>query len=359
MKGIVLQETDNIELSTDVRIEKGLGSRDVLFEIKVAGVCGSDAALAKGKYGLPTPILMGHEGAGVVKAVGDAVTFCEMGDHAILSTLANCGHCEVCVTGNPTLCGNPLDMLSQPYSLNGEPLYQFAQTSCFAELTIVKEHQVIPISKDVPLESAALVGCGVITGVGSVFNRAKVRPGDTCAVVGAGGVGLNVIQACHISGASRIVVFDLAPEKQAIATDFGATDFIASEGMDEKEMVEALNELVPGGVDHSFEVVGVNELVATCINMTKNGGNIVAVGVPPLGSAASIELFSLYQNKNLLGCRYGGARPGADFKMIIDLYLSGKLKLDELVTNKFKLDDYKKAFKLLESGSDARSVLTF
>lgn len=355
MKGIVLTDTEQVELASDIKIEKSLGSRDVIVNIMAAGVCGSDSSLVKGKYGLPLPILMGHEGAGIVEAVGDAVTSCAVGDHVILSTLGNCGHCQVCAEGNPTLCGDPRSMLQQPYSLNDEPVYQFAQTSCFAEQTIVAEHQAIPISKDVPFTSAALVGCGVITGVGSVINRAKVAPGDTCLVIGAGGVGLNVIQACALSGASRIIVFDLAPEKESLAMKFGATDFVVSKDID---MVATLQEMVPGGVKHSFEVVGSNELVVDCIKMTRNGGNIVVVGVAPLGTAASIELYSLYQNKNLMGCRYGAARPRKDFPTIIELYLKGKLKLDELVTNSFLLIDYEKAFALLDSGADARSVLT-
>lgn len=355
MKGIILSDTDKIDLVSDIKIEKSLGSRDVIVNIMAAGVCGSDSSLAKGKYGLPLPILMGHEGAGIVEAVGDSVTSCSVGDHVILSTLGNCGHCPACAEGSPTLCGDPRAMLGQPYSLNDEPIYQFAKVSCFAEQTIVSENQTIPISKEVPFSSASLVGCGVITGVGSVINRAKVAPGDTCLVIGAGGVGLNVIQACALSGASRIIVFDLAPEKEALAKQFGATDFVVSKDID---MVATLLEMQPGGVKHSFEVVGVNELVMDCIKMTQSGGNIVAVGVAELGTTANLELFNIYQNKNLMGCRYGAARPQKDFPMIIDLYLRGKLKLDELVTNSFPIEDYKEAFGLLASGADARSVLT-
>ncbi len=356
-------DTDQSELADDILIQKELGANDVLVQIKAAGVCASDASLLSGKYGLPTPVVMGHEGAGVVEAVGAAVSSCQVGDHVILSTLRNCGHCPVCAAGNPTLCGNPTAMLEQPYTRSGEPYYQFAQTSCFAETTIVAEHQAIPIPKDVPFESAALVGCGVITGVGSVFNRAKVEPGDTCVVIGAGGVGLNVIQACAISGASRIIVFDLAPEKEALAKKFGATDFIVSG--EDTNMTEAVMELVSGeggggdGVKHSFEVVGSNELVKACMELTAPGGNIVAVGVAPLGSEISFPLFLLYQNKNLMGCRYGAAQPRKDFARIIDLYLKGRLMLDELVTHTFPVDDYEKAFEALNSGADARSVLTF
>ncbi len=356
MKGIVMLDTDKTELADDIQIQKEIGHRDVLVRLMAAGVCASDASLLSGKYGLPTPILMGHEGAGIVEAVGDSVTACKVGDHVVLSTLGSCGHCPVCDAGNPTLCGNPTTMLNQPYVLDGELLYQFAQVSAFGEETIVAEHQAVPISKEVPFTTAALVGCGVITGIGSVFNRARVSPGDTCAVIGAGGVGLNVIQACAVSGASRVVVFDLAPEKESLAKEFGATDFIVSGAINANE---ALREIVPNGVNHSFEVVGSNELVKDCIDMTAPGGNIVAVGVAPLGSEISFPLFNIYQNKNLMGCRYGAARPRADFPMIIDLYLQGKLKLDELVTNTCSLDDYQTAFEALDSGADARTVLTF
>ena len=356
MKAIVMTGTDQTEITQDLEFQKKLGPKDVMVQIMAAGVCASDSSLLSGKYGLPTPVVMGHEGAGIVKEIGEAVTSCAVGDHCVLSTLGSCGECAVCEAGNPTLCGSP-QSTNQPYLLNEEPVYQFAQVSCFAESTIVRHQQVIPISREVPFTTAALIGCGVITGIGSVFNRAKVQPGDTVAVVGAGGVGLNVIQAAALSGASQVIALDLAASKESLAKQFGATDFIKT-STEDFDLAGAVKDLIADGVDHSFEVVGSNELIRACIDLTKPGGNIVSVGVPPLGSEVSFVHFSLYQNKNLMGCRYGAARPRADFPMIVDLYLRGKLLLDELVTHTYKLEDYEIAFNHLTEGIDARSVLT-
>ena len=218
------------------------------------------------------------------------------------------------------------------------------------------ENQAVPIPAEVPFSSAALIGCGVMTGAGAVFNRARVGPGETVAVIGAGGVGLNVIQAARLAGAAQIIAIDRAPAKERMAVDFGATDFILAEG-DDFDAVTAVQELSGGGVNHAFEVVGSTRLLADAISMTRAGGNTCAVGVPDLTATVTYNFQSLHQNKSLLGIRAGGGRPRKDFRLIADLYLRGMFKLDELVSNTTGLDDIQSAFDALKAGAEARTVL--
>lgn len=359
MQGLILEGTteDSVRLSDDISFSRAdLQPRQVRVEIKAAGVCGSDLSCVHGKYYMPTPLVPGHEAAGVVVEVGSAVTYCEVGDHVILSTFSNCGHCTDCEGGDPGNCSNaPLGGLSQPYTEGDQPLYNFAGIGAFVQETIVGENQCIPIPKEMPLTAAALIGCGVITGAGAVFNRARVQLGDTCVVIGSGGVGLNVIQAAKLCGASQIIAVDRVPEKEAFATDFGATDFIlAEEGVD---VIEEVKKMTGGGVDHAFEVVGSTQLLADCLQMTRPGGNIAAVGVPDLTATVTYGFQTLHQNKNLLGIRAGGARPRKDFPMLADLYLKGKLKLDELISHTAGLDGLQAAFDAIKDGREARTVL--
>ena len=356
MQGLILEGTteDSVRLSDDIEFVDTLAPRQVRVEIKAAGVCGSDLSNVLGKYYMPTPQIPGHEASGVVVEVGSAVTYCELGDHVILSTFGNCGHCPTCEGGDPGNCGE-LGFPGQPYREGDQLLYQFANLGAFVQETVVNENQCIPIPKEMPLTAAALIGCGVITGTGAVFNRARLQLGDTCVVIGSGGVGLNVIQAARLCGASQIIAVDRVPEKEAFSTDFGATDFIlAEEGVD---VVAEVKKLSRGGVDHSFEVVGNTNLLADCLQMTKAGGNICAVGVPDLTAEVTYGFQQLHQNKNLMGIRAGGARPRKDFPMLADLYMKGKLKLDELVSNTAGLDGLQGAFDAIMDGKEARTVL--
>lgn len=206
------------------------------------------------------------------------------------------------------------------------------------------------------MSSAALIGCGVMTGAGAVFNRAKVGTGDTCVIIGAGGVGLNVIQAAHLSGASQIIAMDRVASKERMALDFGATDFVLVDG-DDFDSVAAVQQLSGGGVDHAFEVVGNTNLLADCISMAKAGGNVCAVGVPDLTATVTYPFQALHQNKNLMGIRAGGGKPRRDFRLIADLYLKGRFKLDELVSHTAGLDGLQAAFDGLKAGAEARTVL--
>lgn len=357
MQGLILEGTteDSVRLSDDLRLVGTLSPRQVRVEVRAAGVCGSDLSCVHGKYYMPTPLVPGHEAAGVVVEVGSAVTYCEVGDHVIMSTFGNCGHCPDCEGGDPGNCGT-LGGLTQPYAEGDRPIYNFANIGAFVQETIVNENQCIPVPKEMPLTAASLIGCGVITGTGAVFNRARVQLGDTVAVIGAGGVGLNVIQAAKLVGASQIIAIDRVPQKEALAMEFGATDFILAEG-DDFDPVAAVKSVCPRGVHHAFEVVGSTALLSQAISMTRAGGNICAVGVPDLTATVTYPFQALHQNKNLMGVRAGGARPRKDFPMLADLYLKGRLKLDELIAHTAGLDGIQAAFDALKTGAEARTVL--
>jgi len=358
MQGLILEGSteDSVRLSDEIEFTGGLKPRQVRVEIRAAGVCGSDLSCVHGKYYMPTPLVPGHEAAGVVLETGSAVTYCQVGDHVILSTFDNCGHCADCEGGNPGNCAASMGGLRQPYSEAGRPIYNFANIGAFVQQTVVSENQCIPIPPEMPLTAAALIGCGVVTGTGAVFNRAQVRLGDTVAVIGAGGVGLNVIQAARLVGASTIVAIDRAPAKEALAFEFGATDFVLADG-DDFDPVRAVKSLCAGGVHHAFEVAGSTKLLADAIAMTRPGGNVCAVGVPDLTATVTYPFQALHQNKNLMGIRAGGARPRKDFPMLADLYLRGRLKLDEMISDTAGLDGLQSAFDALKAGAGARTVL--
>lgn len=359
MQGLILEGTteESVRLSDDVQLVGSLSPRQVRVEVRAAGVCGSDLSCVHGKYYMPTPLIPGHEAAGVVVQTGSAVTYCEVGDHVILSTFGNCGYCPECEDGEPGNCRTAgLGGLAQPFTEGGQELYQFANLSAFVQETVVSENQCIPIPREMPLTSAALIGCGVMTGTGAVFNRARVQIGDTVAVIGAGGVGLNVIQAASLVGASQIIAIDRAPQKEALALEFGATDFVLAEG-DDFDGIGAVTALCPGGVNHAFEVVGSTKLLADAVSMARAGGNVCAVGVPDLTATVTYPFQALHQNKNLMGIRAGGGKPRKDFPMLADLYMKGRLKLDEMISNTAGLDGLQNAFDALRTGAEARTVL--
>jgi S-(hydroxymethyl)glutathione dehydrogenase/alcohol dehydrogenase len=287
----------------------------------------------------------------VVEEVGEGVTTVKPGDRVVLTTLGNCGKCRACETGRPTECPETFGKLAQPFTLDGEPHYQFANTSVFAEATVVRESQAIPVDERVPMPVAALIGCGVLTGTGAVFNRAKVERGTRVGVYGIGGIGLNVIQAARIAGASKIVAVDTNPAKEDVAREFGATDFVNP--ADGEGGVTALRKM-----DYTFECVGHPAVIRNAIDALAWGGTCVILGVPPLGTEAGFDVSSLYQNKSIMGCRYGAARPRADIPALVDLYLSGQLKLDELISRTYRLEQFEEALADLQAGSLARGVFT-
>ncbi|NEB04926.1 Zn-dependent alcohol dehydrogenase [Streptomyces sp. SID13726] len=349
MRG-VLFDGKRIEVVDDLEVREP-GPGEVRVAISAAGLCHSDLSVVDGTIPFPVPVVLGHEGAGVVEAVGEGVGHVGPGDHVALSTLANCGACADCDRGRPTMCRKAVGRPQKPFSRGGRPVYQFASNSAFAERTVVKAVQAVRIPDDIPLTSAALIGCGVLTGVGAVLNRARVDRGDSVLVIGTGGIGLNVIQGARIAGASRIVAVDANPAKEAMARRFGATDFLNS--------VDGVRELLPYGVDHAFECVGRVELVRAAVDSLDRHGQAVLLGMPAAGAEASFVVASMFLDKSVLGCRYGSSRPQHDIPLYADLYRQGRLFLDELVTETYPIEDFEKAVEDAEAGRVARGVLTF
>jgi S-(hydroxymethyl)glutathione dehydrogenase/alcohol dehydrogenase len=354
VKGIVYTDAKQVEVTDDLEVRPP-GPGEVTIRIAAAGLCHSDVSVIDGTIPFPTPVVLGHEGAGVVEEVGPGVTLVASGDTVVLSTLTNCGRCPACERGRPTQCVQSIGQLSQPFTFRGAPAWSFANTSVFTERTVVKEAQAVKIDPRVPMHVAALIGCGVVTGVGAVLNRAKVQPGDTVAVFGIGGIGLNVVQGARLAGATRIIAVDTNTAKEAVAREFGATHFIDPTAGD---VNAAVNELVRGGVSFAFECVGNPAVLRTAIDILGPGGHAVILGVPPAGVEASFVVSSMYLDKGILACRYGTSRPRVDIPMLADLYLAGRLKLDELVTCTYPLPDFQHALDDLAAGKLARGVLT-
>ena len=353
MRGIVY-DGNRHWLADDVSVREP-GPDEVRVRMVAAGLCHSDLSVVDGTIPYPTPVVLGHEGAGVVEAVGAEVKALAEGDRVVLSTLGSCGHCSACERGRPTHCrasfGNP----GTPFRIGDRDAFQFANTSVFADATVVQASQAVPIGDDVPMDLACLVGCGVVTGVGAVLQRARVAAGQSVAVIGAGGIGLNVIQGARIAGALPIVAVDTNPAREALARQLGATHFVCAKG---DEADDALHALCPNGVDFAFECVGSTQLVRQAIDWLDWGGTAVILGVGPAGAEASFAPQGLYHDKTIMGCRYGAARPHHDFPMLLDLYRAGRLELEPLVTRRYALDDYATAFEDLERGELARGVLT-
>lgn len=352
MKGILFDEgalvvADDLEL-------RDLRPGEVKVEIQAAGVCHSDVSVIDGTIPFPTPVVLGHEGAGIVTELGQGVTELEVGDHVVLSTLSNCGSCAACDSGRPTHCRESIGKMSAPFRQADRKVLQFANIGAFTRQTIVKARQAVPISKEVPWEVASLLGCGVITGVGAVFNRAKVTHGQSVLVIGVGGIGLNVIQGAMLADALPIVAIDTNPKKADLAKQFGATHFIDASQVDASE---AVKEICPNGVDVSFECVGHPALIRQSIDLLDWGGTCVILGVPKLGTEAAFQVSTLYNDKTIMGCRYGAGRPHKDIPLFVDLYLAGRLKLDALVTRTYPLDDIQQTIDDMHHGDLARGVL--
>lgn len=349
MKGVVF-DGEQVRVVDDLET-RDPGPGEVLVEVAAAGLCHSDLSVVDGTIPFPVPVVLGHEGAGVVAAVGPGVGHVAPGDHVALSTLANCGACADCDRGRPTMCRRAIGRPGRPFSRAGAPLFQFASNSAFARRTVVRAVQAVKIPSDIPLTSAALIGCGVLTGVGAVLNRAAVDRGDTVVVIGTGGIGLNVLQGARLAGASAIVAVDSNPAKEGPARRFGATDFLPS--------TDGVRDILPTGADHVFECVGSTALIRAAIDLLDRRGQALLLGMASPTAEASFLPASLFLDKSVLGCRYGSSRPQHDIALYADLYRRGLLLLDELVTATYPVEDFAKAAADLRHGRVARGVLTF
>lgn len=338
---------------------------EVLVRIAAAGVCHSDWHLVTGATKHPLPVVAGHEGAGIVLAVGDGVTSLAPGDHVALNWAPNCGHCFYCLRDRPSLCttyvgplwaGTMLDGTTR-FSKDGEPYFHFSAVGCFADHVVVPDVCCVPLSKQVPLTVAALIGCAVTTGVGAVLNTSKVKPGSSVVVFGAGGVGLNVIMGARLAGASQIIAVDTNEAKGDLAKAFGATDVI----VDSPDPVQDILDLTGGrGADYVFEAVGVVSLQEKSLDATRPGGTAVLVGVTPMGSGTNLPgAIITRQEKTVTGSYYGSANTARDFPLYADLYQRGLLDLERLISATFSLDQINDAYAAMLSGKVARGVILF
>ena len=339
---------------------------EVLVKLSAAGVCHSDYHVMTGHLVGPSPSILGHEGAGIVADVGPGVTAVKPGDHIIIMWRLSCGICEYCSDGRPALCpvgtqirstGKLLDGTTR-FKYKGQEIKHFAGASTFSEYTVIPEGSALKIPQEFPLEIAALLGCGVITGVGAAFNCAKVKPGSTSVVVGAGGIGLNIIQGAAIAGSSKVIAIDVNPRKLEYAMNFGATHVIDAS---KKNAVEEVKAITNGaGVNYAFEAVGSPETIRQAYDCLAKRGMCVAVGVAPMTKEVAVPIMSLvFEEKVLTGSLYGSARIRQDTSMLMELYKAKKLKLDELLTRKYPFSQINEAYENLIKGEVARSILTF
>ncbi|HYG54694.1 MAG TPA: Zn-dependent alcohol dehydrogenase [Burkholderiales bacterium] len=334
---------------------------EVMVKVAACGVCHSDLSATNGTIPLPPPLVLGHEAAGEVVEVGEGVTTLAVGDHVVSSFIYMCGECRFCSSGRPVLCteqGKALTTLPdgtlRTRDAAGKPVNIFSGCGVMAEYATLHVDNLVKIDPKVPLDRAALVGCAVTTGVGAVFNTARVAPGASVAVFGCGGVGLNVIQGARIAGAGRIVAIDTMDAKLDMAKRFGATDVLSGK----EDAVKSLKKLTGGGPDYAFECVGNGELAATAYKAIRRGGLAVVVGVAKPGDSTSVRSMTLpFEEKTLTGSYFGSCVPRIDFPRMLALYMGGQLKLDELITRRYSIDEAPQAFADLESGKNARGVI--
>jgi S-(hydroxymethyl)glutathione dehydrogenase/alcohol dehydrogenase len=338
-----------------------VGPREVRVRTVAAGLCHSDLHFIQALYPYPLPAVLGHESAGVVEEVGDEVHDFAVGDHVVSCVSGFCGACRYCLTGRPFLCpkvGLHRAMGSPPrLSRRGEPLVPFFDLASFSEELLVHEHYLVKIRPDMPLEKAALLGCGVTTGLGAVLNTASVQVGETVAVIGCGGIGLNAIQGAALAGASRIIAVDRLPTKLAMAQSFGATDVIDASA---DEPVEAVLALTSGeGVDHAIEAIGLKLTAQQAFAMVGRGGTATIIGMVPVGQALEIDATQLLGGKRLQGSNMGSNRFRIDIPRYVDWYLEGRLELDALVSATMPLERINDGFATLAGGELARQLIRF
>ncbi|MFV2039057.1 MAG: Zn-dependent alcohol dehydrogenase [Acidimicrobiales bacterium] len=337
---------------------------EVLMQTVASGLCHSDLHFIDGTWSAPYPTLLGHEAAGIVQAVGEDVQGIEPGDHVISCLSVYCGHCDRCLTGHSYLCQNQQATANrapeQPPRLtdaDGNTINQFTGLGSFGEEMLVSQNALVKITPDMPLDRAALIGCGVLTGTGAVFKSAAVEPGSTVAVVGCGGVGISAVQAAHLAGARKIIAVDLGPRKLDWASQLGATHTVNPADGD---AVTQVRELTGGGVDYSFECIGLKQTAEQAYNMIRPGGLATIIGMIPLGVKLEIPGAGLvFGAKRLQGSLMGANNFKVDMPRLCDLYLSGRLKLDEMVSRTISLDEINDGFRAMKSGDVVRCVIQY
>jgi S-(hydroxymethyl)glutathione dehydrogenase / alcohol dehydrogenase len=342
----------------DVEIDQPI-NREVLVRVVASGVCHSDLHFVDGLYPMHAPAILGHEAAGVVEAVGDQVEEFQPGDHVIACLSLFCGRCDYCLTGATHLCSQrPTRKQDEKPRLSwkGQALTQFANLSGYAEKMLVHENAIVKIRGDMPLDRAALIGCGVTTGVGAALNTAKVAPGSTVAVFGAGGIGLSAIQGARIAGARMIIAVDVHENKLAIARELGATHVVDASSRD---VVQAIIDITGDGVDYSFEAIGLKQTAEQAFDCLRAGGTATIIGMIPVGQKIELDGRSFLRERKIQGSSMGSNHFKVDMPKYIDFYQQGRLKLDEMITVRGKLEDVNEAFRAMKAGEVARTVLMF
>jgi len=361
-RAVICRELNQPVTVEEIRVEPPRRG-EVTVKLGACGVCHSDLSATNGTLQMALPLILGHEAAGEVVELGEGVSALALGDHVVSSFIYMCGKCRFCAGGRPVLCieqGKAITTLPdgsvRTRDAKGNPLNIFSGCGVMAEYATVHADNLVKIDAAIPLDRAALVGCAVTTGVGAVFNTARVVPGSSVAVFGCGGVGLNVIQGARIAGAHRIIAIDTLESKLAMAREFGATDVLLSKD----DPVKALKKMTGGGPDYAFECVGNGELAAAAYRAIRRGGLAVVVGVAKPGDSTAVRTMTLpFEEKTLTGSYFGSCVPRIDFPRMLALYAGGKLKLDELITRRYSIEEAPQAFADLESGKNARGVIVF
>jgi len=362
MKAAVLNEQPGWLTIEDVVVDKP-APNEVLVRVVGAGLCHSDLHFMEGTFRMPLPAVLGHESAGIVEQVGADVTYCKPGDHVICCVSIFCGQCRQCLSGHPNRCTNPA-ATSRPASApprlsrpGGGALEQMARLGGFAELMLVHQNALVTITEEMPLDRAALIGCGITTGMGAVFRTAKVEPGSRVCVIGAGGIGLAAVQGARIAGAGQVIVVDVNETKLELARQLGGTDLVNASVVD--DVVTAVKELSDGGVDYSFEAIGLKATAEQAFNMLDVGGTATVIGMVPSRQTLEIRGIDLLSEKKLQGSMMGSNQFRTDMPNMVRMYLDGRLKLDEMVSARLALGDINDGYAALKRGDVARQVIVF
>ena len=363
VRGAVFRSPEQKVTVTDVTLAPP-GPGEVEVSVTAAGVCHSDLHVIRGEWDHPVPVVLGHEGSGVVTAVGEGVTGLVPGDHVVLSWVPSCGTCRFCVAGRPAACSLVAEVVApggvlydgtSRLSVDGEPAHHYLGVSSFAERVVVPASGAIKVREDAPLDVIALVGCAIATGVGAVRNTAGVEEGATVAVIGCGGVGLSCVQGARLAKAGRIVAVDVVPEKLELARRLGATDAVDARDGD---VVETLRTLVPEGLDYVFDAIGKIETTEQSIAALGQGGAAVIVGLPPAGHTARFDPLALAEaDQRILGSNYGSVDAARDIPALVDLVVSGDLDVESMISARRPLDEAGDALADLAAGHALRQLL--
>ncbi len=362
MRAAVLSEQPGALVIEDLSIDSP-GPGEVLIETVGAGLCHSDLHFMEGLFRTTLPIVMGHESAGIVEAVGDGVDYVQPGDHVVACLSIFCGQCPQCLSGHPNRCANP-KATSRPKGApprltraDGTPVDQMARLGGFAEQMLVHQNGLVKVIEEMPLDKACLIGCGITTGFGAVVRTAGVEVGSTVCVIGAGGIGLSAIQGARIAGANKVIVVDVSSSKLETAGQLGGTHFVNASETD--DVVGAVREISDGGVDYSFEAIGRSQTVRQAFDMLAVGGTATVIGMVPSKDVVELRGIDFLSEKRLQGSMMGSNRFRTDIPKMIDMYLDGRLLIDEMVSATIDLDGVNEGYEMMRNGEVARTVITF